>query len=139
MTTSMSQKDYYEVLGVERSGTTDEIKKAYRQLAMKFHPDKNPDDPSAEKKFKDVAEAFEVLSDPERRDLYDRYGQEGLRERGYSQTNFSSAEDIFRHFSDVFSDSIFEGFFGGGSQSVVAHAMRDARSGKILFTPQVEA
>ncbi len=127
MTTSMSQKDYYEVLGVARSASTDEIKKAYRQLAMKFHPDKNPDDPSAEKKFKDVAEAFEVLSDSERRGLYDRFGQEGLRERGYSQTNFSSAEDIFRHFSDIFSDSIFEGFFGGGSRGGGGRAGSDLR------------
>ena len=112
MTTSMSQQGYYEVLGLSRGASADEIKKAYRQLALRIHPDKNPDDPTAEKKFKEVAEAFEVLSDPERKDLYDRYGHEGLRERGYAQTNFSSAEDIFKHFGDIFSDSIFEGFFG---------------------------
>ena len=95
MPASMSQQDYYEVLGVARGASTEEIKKAYRQMAMRFHPDKNPDDPAAEKKFKEVAEAYEVLSDPERRGLYDRYGHEGLRERGYAQTDFSSAEDMF--------------------------------------------
>jgi molecular chaperone DnaJ len=100
-------------LGVSRSATPDEIKKAYRQLALKNHPDKNPGDPTAEKKFKEIAEAYEVLSDPERKQLYDRYGHEGLRARG-SEPQFTNFEDIFSHFPDIFGGSIFEGFFGGG-------------------------
>ena len=101
MKTSMQEIDYYELLGVSRDADASTIKKAYRKLALKWHPDKNPDDPSAAQKFKDVAEAYEVLSDPERRQLYDRYGHEGLRARGYREPNFSSVEDIFSHFSDV--------------------------------------
>ena len=112
----MSQKDYYEILGVSREADDREIKKAYRRLAIQYHPDKNPGDASAEVKFKEVAEAFEVLNDPERRQLYDRYGHEGLTARGYTQPNFSNSEDIFRHFSDIFSDSIFDGLFGGSGR-----------------------
>ena len=110
----MPQTDHYEALGVSRDASAEEIKKAYRQLALKWHPDKNPGDASAEQKFKEIAEAYEVLSDPERRQLYDRYGHEGLRARGYGQPSFTSDEDIFRHFADVFEGSLFEGFFGGG-------------------------
>lgn len=109
----MSQKDYYELLGVTRDASAGEIKKAYRQLALKFHPDKNPDDPDAEDKFKEIAAAFEVLSNPEQRDLYDRLGHEGLKAKGYGQADFSGVDDIFQHFSDVFSDSLFDGVFGG--------------------------
>ena len=112
----MSQRDYYEVLGVARGASPEDIKKAYKRLALKNHPDKNPGDPSAEDRFKEVAEAFEVLGDTERRELYDRYGHEGLKARGYSEPHFGSAEDVFRHFSDIFGDSIFEGFFGGGGR-----------------------
>lgn len=110
----MHRIDYYEALGLSRDAGRDEIKKAYRQLAMKWHPDKNPGDPAAEQKFKEIAEAFEVLSDPERRQLYDRYGHEGLRARGYAEPGFSSVDEIFSHFSDIFEGSLFEGFFGGG-------------------------
>lgn len=113
---SMSQCDYYEALGVSRSATPDEIKKAYRQLALKYHPDKNAGDPSAEGKFKEIAEAYEVLADPERRELYNRYGHEGLRARG-SEPRFTSVEDILSQFADVFEgSSLFEGFFGGGAR-----------------------
>ncbi len=111
MKSSMEQ-DYYEVLGVSRDADAEEIKKAYRQLALKWHPDKNPGDPSAEKKFKEIAEAYEVLSDPERRRLYDEYGREGLRARGYQEPSFTSVDDIFRHFSDIFGGSFFEDLFG---------------------------
>ena len=114
---SMSQTDYYEALAVSRSATPDEIKKAYRQLALKFHPDKNPGDPSAEARFKEIAEAYEVLSDPERKALYDRYGHEGLRARG-SEPRFTNVDDILSHFPDIFGGlfegSLFEGLFGGG-------------------------
>jgi molecular chaperone DnaJ len=110
----MPETDYYEALGVSRDATSEEIKKSYRLLALKWHPDKNPGDPGAEKKFKEVAEAYEVLSDPEQRQLYDRYGREGLRARGYSGSQFSSVEEIFSQFADVFEGSLFESFFGGG-------------------------
>ena len=119
--TSMAEKDYYEVLGLPRSASDEEIKKAYRQLALKHHPDKNRNDPTAEQKFKEVAEAYEVLSDPERRELYDRYGHEGLKARGYSGPHFSSVEEIFSHFSDIFEGSLFEGLFGGGGRRRQAH------------------
>jgi molecular chaperone DnaJ len=108
----MAQRDYYEVLGVSRSADTAEIKKAYRQLALKLHPDKNPGDAKAEQAFKEVSEAYEVLSDPEKRQLYDRYGHEGLKARGYGPS-FRDVEDIFSHFSDIFEGSLFEGLFGG--------------------------
>ena len=109
----MAKRDFYQVLGLERSASADEIKKAYRKMALQYHPDRNPGNKEAEEKFKEAAEAYEVLSDPERRQLYDRYGPEGLRARGYSQPSFTSVEDIFRHFADVFEGSLFEGFFGG--------------------------
>jgi molecular chaperone DnaJ len=96
--------DYYEILEVSRTATKEEIKKAYRRLAMKYHPDRNPGDKEAEEKFKLINEAYQVLSDDEKRAIYDRYGKEGLEGRGYSPNNFSF-EDIF----DMFSD-----FFGGG-------------------------
>jgi molecular chaperone DnaJ len=97
-------RDYYEILGVHREATDDEVKKAFRGLARELHPDINKHDPGAEEKFKEVAEAYEVLSDSERRAMYDRYGHEGLRTRGY-EPSFSSFGDI---------QDIFEAFFGGG-------------------------
>jgi molecular chaperone DnaJ len=109
----MAQKDYYEVLGVERSASTDEIKKAYRKLALKYHPDKNPGDPEAEWNFKEISEAFEVLSDDDRRRVYDAYGHEGLRARGAGPHQFTSVDEIFSHFSDIFSGSVFGDVFGG--------------------------
>ncbi len=113
-TAGMAQRDYYQVLGVEKKASPEEIKKAYRKLALKHHPDKNPGDATCEAKFKEVAEAFDVLSDPEKRRLYDQYGHEGMRARGYSGPNFTTVEDIFAHFSDIFEGSLFENFFGGG-------------------------
>ncbi len=104
--------DYYTTLGVAKSATTEEIKKAYRKLAMKYHPDRNPDDKEAEEKFKSAAEAYEVLRDLEKRKIYDKYGQEGLRSSGYSGPgNF---EDIFSSFGDIFGDLF--GFSGGSRQ-----------------------
>ncbi len=110
----MSQRDYYEILGVAKGASDSDIKKAYRKLALKHHPDKNPGDPEAEKQFKAVSEAYEVLSDPERRKLYDQYGHDGLKARGYAGPSFHSVDDIFEQFSDIFEGSIFESFFGGG-------------------------
>ena len=108
----MSEKrDYYDVLGVSKSSTEAEIKKAYRKLAMQYHPDKNPDNPEAEAMFKDASEAYSVLSDDEKKQRYDQFGHAGLNGQG-----FSSAEDIFSNFSDIFGGGgdIFSQFFGGG-------------------------
>jgi len=109
----MGEKDYYEILGVSRNATPEELKKAYRNLALKYHPDKNPGDKEAENKFKEAAEAYEVLANPEKRELYDRYGHAGLKNTGFS--GFSSFDDIFSSFSDIFDD--FFGFSRGATRT----------------------
>jgi molecular chaperone DnaJ len=101
--------DYYDMLGVRPDANLDEIKSAYRQLALKFHPDRNPGNKTAEDEFKRVSEAYQVLSDPEKRKIYDLYGPEGLN--GYEVGGFGGFEDIFRSFGDIFED-----FFGFGGQ-----------------------
>jgi len=111
-----SKRDYYEVLNVERTATETEIKRAYRKAAMKFHPDRNPDDPDAEARFKEAAEAFEVLSDPEKRQRYDRFGHEGLRGAGMHDFSGMGASDIFSMFEDLFGDMGFGGRRGGGAR-----------------------
>ncbi len=98
------KRDYYEVLGVKKNASPDEVKKAFRSLAVKYHPDKNPDDPEAEGRFKEASEAYEVLSDTSKRKMYDAYGHAGLEGQG-----FHPPEDIFVQFQDLFSE-----FFGGG-------------------------
>ncbi len=111
----MAKRDYYEILGVGRSATAEEIKKAYRQHAIKYHPDKNPGNPEAEDMFKQGAEAYEVLSDPQKKARYDQFGHEGLSGNGYGGGGFSNMEDIFSRFGDIFGDdSPFGSFFGGG-------------------------
>lgn len=110
----MSQKrDYYEVLGVSKSADEAEIKKAYRKLAIKFHPDKNPDDPSAEDKFKEAAEAYEVLSNSEKKAQYDRFGHGGMGGQGGFGGGMNM-DDIFSQFGDVFGSAFGGGSFGGG-------------------------
>ncbi len=104
-------RDYYEVLGVDRSSSDAEIKKAYRKLAMKNHPDRNPDDPEAEARFKEASEAYSVLSDSDKRQTYDRFGHSGLHGAGMNP-GFNNSEEIFSHFSDLFGDLF--GFGGGG-------------------------
>ncbi|MFY0626414.1 MAG: molecular chaperone DnaJ [Reichenbachiella sp.] len=114
----MAKRDYYEVLGVSKSASGDEIKKAYRKLAIKYHPDKNPDDKEAEEKFKEAAEAYEVLSDAKKKQRYDQFGHAGM---GGASQGFGgggmSMDDIFSQFGDIFGGgggSPFDSFFGGG-------------------------
>src|SRR5215813_190860 len=95
------KRDYYEVLGVAREASPDEIKRAYRQAALKFHPDRNREDPSAEAKFKEAAEAYEVLSDAQKRQRYDRYGHRGLEGAGIHDFSGMGVEDIFSMFNDI--------------------------------------
>lgn len=115
--------DYYQVLGVSKGATPDEIKKAYRKLALKYHPDKNGDNPDAEKKFKEVSEAYEVLSDEKKRQMYDQYGPDALKGAGMGAggAGFSSMEEALRTFMGAFGggggpggETIFDSFFGGG-------------------------
>jgi molecular chaperone DnaJ len=113
-----NKRDYYEVLGVKKDANADEIKKAYRKKAMELHPDRNPDDPTAEANFKEAAEAFDVLKDDNKRARYDRYGHSGLHSGGYSEPDFQnvSFEDIFSRFGDIFGNDMFGGF-GGQARS----------------------
>ncbi|MDW3208677.1 MAG: molecular chaperone DnaJ [Reichenbachiella sp.] len=115
----MAKRDYYEVLGVSKSASADEIKKAYRKLAIKYHPDKNPDDKQAEENFKEAAEAYEVLSDAQKKQRYDQFGHAGMG--GAAGGGFGgggmSMDDIFSQFGDIFGGgggSPFDSFFGGG-------------------------
>ena len=114
----MSKRDYYEILGVSKSATAEEIKKAYRKKAIEYHPDKNPGDKAAEENFKEAAEAYEVLSDAQKRQRYDQFGHAGVN--GSAGGGFGgggmSMDDIFSHFGDIFGGH-FGGFGGfGGSQ-----------------------
>ncbi len=113
----MSKRDYYDVLGVSRSADQAEIKSAYRKLAIKYHPDKNPDNQEAEEKFKEAAEAYEVLSNAEKRQRYDRFGHAGGGNGGFGGGGMNM-EDIFSQFGDIFGGggSPFESFFGGGQR-----------------------
>ncbi len=97
------KRDYYEILEVERTASGEVIKRAYRQMALKYHPDRNPGDAEAELKFKEAAEAYDVLRDPEKRVRYDKFGHEGVNGGG-GGFGFASNEDIFSHFSDIFGD-----------------------------------
>ncbi len=110
-----TKRDYYEVLGIDKNASADDIKKAYRKMAIKYHPDKNPDDPSAEDKFKEAAEAYDVLSDAQKKARYDQFGHQGLGGNGGfgGYGGGPSMEDIFSQFGDIFGDeSPFGSFFG---------------------------
>ena len=118
-------RDYYEILGVQKGADSDTIKKSYRKIAMKYHPDKNPNDSEAEKKFKEAAEAYSILSDDQKRQQYDQFGHAGIG--GAGQSGFQggmSMEDIINNFGDIFGDSFdpFGGIFGGGRNSRVKKA-----------------
>ena len=113
----MTKRDYYSVLNVDRNASKEELKKAYRKLAMKYHPDRNPDDKEAEEKFKEAAEAYDVLNNDEKRVKYDRFGHDGVRASGFGSSGFTDVNDIFSHFSDIFGgSSIFDDIFGGSTQ-----------------------
>ncbi len=112
------KRDYYEILGVGRNASESELKKSYRQLALKYHPDKNPGNKEAEDHFKEAAEAYEILRDPEKRKIYDQFGHDGLKGQGFG--GFRGFDDIFSTFGDLFSD-----FFGGGGQRTGADLRTD--------------
>ncbi|MEM9545675.1 MAG: molecular chaperone DnaJ [Bacteroidota bacterium] len=117
----MAKRDYYEVLGVDKGADANTIKKAYRKTAMKYHPDRNPDNKEAEEKFKEAAEAYEILSDADKKARYDRFGHAGVDPNMGGRGGFSGGmtmDDIFSQFGDIFGDSgsPFESFFGGGQR-----------------------
>lgn len=120
----MAKRDYYEVLGVSKSADAAELKKAYRKLAVQYHPDRNPDDKVAEDKFKEAAEAYEVLSDPDKKAKYDRYGHAGVDGQGGFSGGGMTMDDIFSQFGDVFGDSGFGSFFGGGGGGAASGRQR---------------
>lgn len=122
----MSKRDYYEILGVSKSASDDEIKKAYRKLAIKYHPDKNPDDKTAEERFKEAAEAYEILSNPEKRQRYNQFGHAGVGGASGGNGGYGGGmnmDDIFSQFGDIFGGGGFGGFSGssrgGGGRRVV--------------------
>lgn len=120
----MSKRDYYEILGVGREAGDQEIKSAYRKMALQYHPDRNPDDPAAEEKFKEASEAYSVLSDPQKRSSYDRFGHAGLQSAGGGGFN----PDAFADFSDILGDFFgFGDLFGGGRRRTRAHRGEDIR------------
>lgn len=120
--------DYYEILGLSRHADEEEIKRAYRQLALRYHPDRNPGDKDAEEKFKQAAEAYEVLRDPQKRALYDQFGHAGLQQTNF--TGFHNFEDIFASFADIFDD-----FFGFG-RSRRSHSGRPGKD--LLYQLEID-
>lgn len=122
----MAKQDYYELLGVSKNASGADIKKAYRKLALKFHPDKNPDNPSAEEKFKAAAEAYEVLSDDQKRARYDRFGHEGVKggAGGFGGGAGMNMDDIFSQFGDIFGGAFGGGGGGGGRRHMKGSNLR---------------
>ena len=131
----MSKRDYYETLGIGKTATADEIKKAYRKVAMQYHPDRNPGDKAAEEKFKEAAEAYEVLSDTDKKSQYDRYGHAGVSSNGRGHGGAGmNMEDIFSQFGDIFGDDIFGNFFGGQQRSRGGQRMRGVRGSNLKIS-----
>ncbi len=131
----MAKRDYYEVLGVPRGASKEEIKKAYRKLAIKYHPDKNPGDKEAEEKFKEATEAYEVLADDKKRQAYDQFGFAGVEGMtGGGSSGFQDYSSVFRDFEDIFGDftGFFDSFFGGGRRKRSTSARSSATRGADL-------
>lgn len=122
----MAKRDYYDILGVEKGADAAAIKKAYRKMAIQYHPDKNPGDKAAEEKFKEAAEAYEVLSDPDKRARYDRYGHAGVSNQGGGFSGGMTMDDIFQQFGDIFGDTPFDSFFGGARTRTRSQGQRGA-------------
>lgn len=123
----MSKRDYYEVLGVTKNASESDLKKAYRKLAIKYHPDKNPGDKSAEEKFKEAAEAYEVLSDPQKKARYDQLGHSGMSNQGGFSSSGMNMEDIFSQFGDIFGNAFgggFSGFNGNRKSQIKGNDLR---------------
>src|SRR5215469_2631771 len=127
MVNMAAKRDYYEVLGVVRTASDKEIAAAYRKLAIQYHPDKNPGDEEAVARFKECAEAFEVLSDTEKRARYDRYGHAGVQGPGGAH-QFTDVNDVFEAFGDIFGEGLFGEIFGGGRRSRRARRGSDVRA-----------
>lgn len=130
----MSKRDYYEVLGVSKGASADEIKKSYRKIALQYHPDRNPGDKEAEDKFKEAAEAYDVLSNPDKRAQYDRFGHAGVGGAGGfggQGPGGMRMEDIFQNFGDIFGDDIFSSFFGGGGRQGGGGGRRGTRGANL--------
>jgi molecular chaperone DnaJ len=126
-----TKRDYYEILGVTKSSSAEEIKKAYRKVAMQYHPDRNPGDKAAEEKFKEAAEAYEVLSDGDKKAQYDRYGHAGVSGNGRGFSGNPNMEDIFSQFGDIFGDDLFGSFFGGGRRGGGGSRSRGVRGSNL--------
>ena len=124
----MSKRDFYDILGVTRSSSAEEIKKAYRKLAIKYHPDKNQGDKESEEMFKEAAEAYDVLSNPEKKQRYDQFGHAGMGASGGGGAHGFSMEDIFSQFGDIFS-----GFGGGLCLRLAWHSAADAAVHRVLW------
>lgn len=127
-----AKRDYYEILGIPRTATEEEIKKAYRKLAFQYHPDRNPDNKEAEEKFKEISEAYQVLSDPEKRALYDRYGHDGLQSGGFHGASDFDLSEALRVFMEGFGG--FGDFFGGFGSSSSRRRERKKRGSDLQIT-----
>jgi molecular chaperone DnaJ len=122
----MAKRDFYEILGVSKSSSADEIKKAYRKVAMQFHPDRNPGDKEAEEKFKEAAEAYEILSDADKKAKYDRFGHNAFGPgTGGGASHSSNMDDIFSQFGDMFGDDAFGSFLAEEDQEAVEAELQE--------------